>query len=130
MMRRGMLVVGVSAFGFALDVSIALLLRQAAGLPLALAGAMGFAVAAVANYFAFEFVVFRSVDSCVDPARLVVTLLSSLAALGVRVVAIAALVSSVAPTGWVAEGAVLLIAASLSLAVNFVLLRFFAFRGR
>lgn len=130
MMRRGIAIFGVSAVGFALDFAVALSLRQIAELPLALAGATGFAVAAVANYFAFEFVVFRSADSRADPGRLVGTLLSALLAFGVRVAAITALAGVVAPTGWIAEGSVLLAAAGLSLAVNFMLLQFFAFRGR
>lgn len=126
-MRGGARYLAVLVIGFAADLGLALMLNRVLGLDLTLAAAGGFVGALLLNYLLFEVWVFRADRATLSARRLAATAGSAAIALGVRLAAVAGLEALVRPQGAVVTAAVLIVAAGLSLIVNWALVsRIFA----
>lgn len=121
-----------SGLGLVLDIALALALHDLAGLPLWLAATISFFAVALLNYLLFEFWIFARGRARFSLWRFGgVVAASSIAAL-VRIGAVLALEGSapVAAAGRLADLLTLILAAGLSVSVNFVLNRFGVFASR
>lgn len=126
-MRGGARYLAVLVIGFAADLGLALALNRLLGLDLTLAAGGGFVGALLLNYLLFEVWVFRADRAALSARRLAATAGSAAIALGVRLAAVAGLEALVRPQGAVVTAAVLIVAAGLSLIVNWALVsRIFA----
>ncbi len=124
-------VAAISALGLAVDVALALVLRSALPLSLAVAGAISFVAVAVLNYFLFEFLAFRSEQSRASLKRLSQVLAGAGAALATRVAIVAAATALIGPDrSRAVDAAILVGAAGVSLLVNFAMLQYVTFRNR
>ena len=112
----------VTVMGVILDLAIALALHQWAGVPLWLAAAIGFTLAASANYVIHQTWSFRSGPLSLKRAGLYAMV--ALATLVVRV-AIVALLDRALPGAW--SLAILVAGAGGSFGVNFVLSKWVVF---
>lgn len=112
----------VTVLGVALDLAIALALHTYAGVPLWLAAAIGFGVAAMVNYVIHQTWSFRSGPLSLRRAGLYA--LTALATLAVRV-GIVALLERAVPGAW--PLAILVAGAGGSFGVNFALSKFVVF---
>jgi putative flippase GtrA len=112
----------VTVLGVILDLAVALALHQWAGVPLWLAAAIGFTLAAGANYVIHQTWSFRSGPLSLRRAGLYA--LVALATLAVRV-AIVALLERALPGAW--PLAILVAGAGGSFCVNFVLSKWVVF---
>lgn len=129
-MRSGARYLAVAVIGFAADLGLALALNRLLGLDLTLAAGGGFVGALLLNYLMFEFWVFRADRAALSARRLAATAGSAVIALAVRLAAVAGLGALIQPEGAVVTGGVLIIAAGLSLIVNWALVsRIFARSG-
>jgi putative flippase GtrA len=129
-MRSGVRYLAVVVTGFAADLGLALALNRLAGLDLTLAAAGGFVGALLLNYLMFELWVFRADRAALSARRLAATAGSAVIALAVRLAAVAGLGALIQPEGAVVTAGVLIIAAGLSLIVNWALVsRIFARSG-
>lgn len=108
----------VAVGGLLLDLAVAYTLATSFGVPLWLAAAIGFVVAAAANYAAHELWTFRHDESQLSAKRAGQYLITSLAALLTRVVVVA-LLSALA--GWLPALIILIIGAGVSFFVNFAI---------
>lgn len=108
--------------GFAIDFATALLLTRLLAVPLPVSAAVGFTVALVFNYVLFELWVFGAGGSRLAALRLRRTAAAAGIALGVRVAAIW-LIGRVLGSSLVETSAMLLVGASASLIVNYLIVR-------
>ncbi|WP_017665050.1 GtrA family protein [Porphyrobacter sp. AAP82] len=115
----------VTVLGVILDLAIAFALHRWAGVPLWLAAASGFAVAALANYVIHQTWSFRNGALSLRRAGLYAGV--ALATLGVRV-GIVALLDRALPGAW--PLAILVAGAGVSFSVNFVLSKRIVFAPR
>ena len=115
----------VTVLGVILDLAIAFALHTGLGVPLWLAAATGFALAAGVNYVIHQTWSFRSGPLSVRRAGLYA--LVALATLGVRV-GIVALLDRALPGAW--PLAILVAGAGGSFCVNFALSKFVVFAGQ
>lgn len=120
-MKGGARYLAVVVIGFGADLGLALALNRLAGLDLTLAAAGGFVGALLLNYVLFETWVFRAERAAFSMRRLVATAGSAVIALGVRLAAVAGLEALLQPNGTVLTAGVLIVAAGLSLIVNWAL---------
>lgn len=126
-MKGGPRYLAVVVIGFGVDLGLALVMNRLLGLDLALAAATGFAAALLVNYLLFETWAFRKGRSQFSGRRLLGTVVSALIALGVRLIAVATLERMVGASDTMAATAILILAAGLSLVVNWALVsRIFA----
>ncbi len=116
----------VSAGAFALDLGLALWLRETTGLPISIAAAASFTLAAFCSYLIHEHWTFQRAASRASAGRLARNIAANLAALGARVALIAAMEAMQDPD--VALAAVyVIIGAGASISVNYLLNRFWVF---
>jgi len=120
-MRGGARYLAVVMVGFAVDLGLALVLNRVVGLELTLAAAGGFIGALLVNYLLFEVWAFRAGRAEFSIRRLMATAGSAVIALGVRLAAVAALDALVQPNDALATAGILIVAAGLSLLVNWAL---------
>lgn len=126
-MKGGPRYLAVVVIGFAVDLGLALVLNRFFGLDLALAAGTSFAAALLVNYLLFETWAFRQGQSQLSGGRLLGTVTSALIALGVRLIAVATVERMVGASNTLAATATLILAAGLSLVVNWALVsRIFA----
>lgn len=121
--------VAVAFAGFALDIGVATALALGVGTSLGLAAAAGFACGLGANYLMHALWTFRDAGRPVSLAGLLSFAGASLIALAVRLAALAAL-QAAAPPALQASALLLVAAAGVSMAVNFMVLRASVFAPR
>lgn len=114
----------VALGGLVLDLAVAYTLAQSFGVPLWIAAAIGFVVAAVANYTAHELWTFRHDESQLTVKRAAHYLGSSLAALLTRILVVAVLSALIGTTHALI---ILIIGAGVSFFVNFAISKMFVF---
>ena len=116
----------VAVAGLVLDVAVAWSAARLLGLPLWLAAATGFAVAAAMNYVLHELYPFRHGARRLSAVRVLRYAMALAATMIARVATVAALAAVVG------EGQALLVllaGASVSFGVNFLISKFFVFRS-
>jgi putative flippase GtrA len=124
--------VGVSALGLVVDIALALILHDGLGWPLWLAATVSFFAIAGVNYLLFEFWLFAGKGGRFSARRALGVLAASSVAAAARIGAVVALESSalLSAAGSLADPLILVLAAGLSVTVNFVLNRFGVFSRR
>jgi len=115
----------VAVAGLALDIAVAWCAARLLGLPLWLAAAAGFAVAAAANYAAHELWTFREGARRLSGGRALRYGAALAATLGTRVATVAALAALVGDGHALP---VLMVGAGVSFFVNYALSKHFVFR--
>lgn len=120
------LVVAVGAFS--LDLLLAMILREAAGLPVWLAAAISFIVVGMGAYFVHEHWTFRRVESQVSAGRFAQNMVALAAAFTARVSLIAVMEAVHRPEALLAA-VYIIIGAGVSLTLNFLLNRFWVFKA-
>lgn len=118
-----------SIVGFLLDMVFALTLREVLGIPVAAAAAISFVTIGVCLYMVHEYWTFAGSDSRATPGRMGRNFLAQSAALATRITIIAIL-EAIHDPGTALAAAYILAGAGCSLTVNFLLNRFWVFRGR
>jgi putative flippase GtrA len=119
----------VTVLGVVIDIAIAFGLASLAGVPLWLAAAIGFALAASANYVLHQTWSFRSGSRSLSAGRAARYAGVALATLGVRVAVVAALANALGPQpGDLLALAILICGAGVSFFVNYALSRALVFR--
>lgn len=118
------LIVAVGAF--LLDLLLAMLLREAGGLPVWLAAGVSFIVVGVGAYFVHEHWTFRRAESRTSAGRFARNMAALAAAFAARVSLIAAMEAIHDPEALLAA-AYIVVGAGVSLTVNFLLNRFWVF---
>tara|TARA_B100000929_G_scaffold181513_1_gene143663 strand:+ start:325 stop:741 length:417 start_codon:yes stop_codon:yes gene_type:complete len=111
----------VTVAGFAIDLGTAAFLLHVADWPLVLAAGTGFCVAAIINYLAHELFTFRSGARRLSGRRSMRYLMVAAFTLGVRLAAVTLLSLMLSGEQWGVT--ILLIAAGISLCVNYLLSR-------
>ena len=116
----------VTIAGYAIDFGISIATFKLFGLPLTVAAAIGFFVAATANYASHEIWTFSRVRDTNYHLRLTKYIAVSLVTLAVRT----SFIFVVEPFAWsdLSRVALLMAAAGLSLIANYLLSRFFVFK--
>lgn len=126
-MRRSPRYLIVVAIGFGIDLGLALILNRVFGVDLTLAAATGFTAALLLNYLLFESWAFPQRQIRLSVRRLLATLASAVITLVVRLIAVTGLGLLVDASHGRMAAVVLVLAAGLSLVVNWVLIsRIFA----
>jgi len=117
----------IAAFGaFTLDLVLAMILREALGLPVWLAAGISFIVVGVGAYFVHEHWTFRRAESRASAGRFVRNMAALAAAFTARIGVIAAMEAIYDPETLLAA-VYIVIGAGVSLTVNFLLNRFWVF---
>lgn len=115
-----------SAGALAVDLVIALFLREVFGLAVSVAAAISFVVVGFGAYFVHEHWTFRRAGSRTSPGRLARNIAASLAALATRV-ALIAIMEAIYDPGVLMAAVYIIIGAGASMTVNFLLNRFWVF---
>ena len=116
----------VSVGGFVVDVTIAYAIATMLGVPLWLAAATGFTLAALGNYVLHESWTFRREDSSLSSKRALYYFITSGVTLLSRLIVVAAL------SAWISRDHTLVIlisGAAVSFVVNYVTSKYFVFLG-
>ena len=117
----------VAAVGaFTLDLVLAMILREALGLPVWLAAGISFIVVGVGAYFVHEHWTFKRAESRASAGRFVRNMAALAAAFTARIGVIAAMEAIYDPETLLAA-VYIVIGAGVSLTVNFLLNRFWVF---
>lgn len=119
----------VSVAAFAVDLALALTLRDAFGLAVSQAAALSFVLLAFATYFIHEHWTFRREGSRSSARRMARNVAANMTALTARVAVIAALEALHDP-GMALAAAYIVVGGGASLGVNFLLNRFWVFAAR